>query len=1201
VNDVKHPQPAQNGSRAARIFILALFLLTACDSPPASGGTGGVGGAVGSGGVASTGGKAGASGGGPVTRISTDQFAVQLPAGTTGAGGTTGASGSSGSAASAGSAGSPVAQCFPTSPSGSPPSPPVCGDGFRGADEPCDDGNQLAGDGCSELCQITPQLVSLRVRALGVVTRINAGGGVAGTFGVDSLVTDGFTYSSSNAVSTSGVANAAPEEVYQSEHYGEFFYTFSGLSPAVRYTLRLHFAEIFHQSVGDRVFNVAINGTPVLENFDIVAVAGPNQAVVHEFSPVADSSGQIVVSFTTVVDQAKVSGLELIPPPSQGTLATEAVTQINVGGDEQGSFGADQFVTGGSTYANSNVITTSGVAHAAPAAVYQSERYGSFSYDLSGLSPSAMYIVRLHFAEIYYDTEGSRVFDVTINGTPVLESFDIVRVAGPNTAVVRDFSTFATAEGQIVVSLWGVIDLAKLSGLELLRPVDQGNASLPGRSIGVGRHPLAAGCNELAVAFSEQGNESAALYLSTFKSAGQPLGSVQVAQTKVSTPDPSVAALPGDDFVVAWTDFDDDELGIFLRKVGGGLTQGESVVANEDSAFSQSASDIVFDGSNLVVAWVDSQDPINGPDLRYRLFTPDLKPLTGDQVLVATGAVEDNVVLAGRNGHWAAAWRAGSQGKETIEVQSGSLHWTVGPFLAGAAQDRPDLIFLDETHLAVAFTMGTDPDNTGVANVPRLHAAVLDPATPGLTESFALLPAQEPYAALPSVGQSQPNLVLAADHLLVAWRSSALPDDGKGAELWSRRVPFSVNGNSITLDASHIEVPVVQNAVLRDGDQGAFRMVGTTLWPSGGIATAWDDSSRSFGATAGGTDVAVQFWPDFAETSPPAAQDVPFELSADGHYYDVNVLRRGPGFPEPTATVTFANGASQYLRPPSAAFDGDDVGAVFGGGDPSVGSPWVENPNASSTIVIDLGRVVSIGAIRPIYGITGRAPDSMQFRVAETSGQWATVVPPYLTDRTTVVTPLALTHEFPAIRARYLELTQTGTSTLGMVDLQELLVFPSAAQDPPPTTQDGYDITYLSSVTHSQNANMSASDPRTLFDKNFYSHLTGKTLAQGANGDAIVTIDLGGWFAISQVSMMYYYGYNWLLGGRIEVASHPAAWNVVVDSGRGSPLGTPEGPQTFTFTRQTARYVRLTSYFVPGVGLNVPGWNIPTMLEVQVF
>lgn len=66
-------------------------------------------------------------------------------------------------------------------------------------------------------------------------------------------------------------------------------------------------------------------------------------------------------------------------------------------------------------------------------------------------------------------------------------------------------------------------------------------------------------------------------------------------------------------------------------------------------------------------------------------------------------------------------------------------------------------MFLDESRLAVAFTKGTDPEGTGIANVSRRYAAVLDPALSGPVESFELPPARDPYAGLPALAQSAPS------------------------------------------------------------------------------------------------------------------------------------------------------------------------------------------------------------------------------------------------------------------------------------------------------------------------------------------------------------------------------------------------------------------------------------------------------------
>jgi len=63
---------------------------------------------------------------------------------------------------------------------------------------------------------------------------------------------------------------------------------------------------------GSRTFNVSINGVRVLTNFDIVATAGAkNTAVVEQFTQPASSTGDYVITFTSVISQALVSGIEV--------------------------------------------------------------------------------------------------------------------------------------------------------------------------------------------------------------------------------------------------------------------------------------------------------------------------------------------------------------------------------------------------------------------------------------------------------------------------------------------------------------------------------------------------------------------------------------------------------------------------------------------------------------------------------------------------------------------------------------------------------------------------------------------------------------------------------------------------------------------------------------------------------------------------
>jgi fibronectin type 3 domain-containing protein len=143
--------------------------------------------------------------------------------------------------------------------------------------------------------------------------QISCGGTATGTWVADKDFTGGATSGTSNAISTTGVTNPAPQEVYQHNRYGNFTYAITGLTAGASYTVRLHFAEEYWTTAGSRVFNVVIDGTQVLTNFDILATAGGEyKAVVEQFTQTVPSSGTLTIQFVTVKDNAQVNGIEIL-------------------------------------------------------------------------------------------------------------------------------------------------------------------------------------------------------------------------------------------------------------------------------------------------------------------------------------------------------------------------------------------------------------------------------------------------------------------------------------------------------------------------------------------------------------------------------------------------------------------------------------------------------------------------------------------------------------------------------------------------------------------------------------------------------------------------------------------------------------------------------------------------------------------------
>jgi len=188
------------------------------------------------------------------------------------------------------------------------------------------------------------------VAAPSTVYQINTGSSSAASpFAADQYGSGGTQRTVSDSISISGVSNPAPMAVYQSERYGNSTYTLPNLTAGGQYTVRLHFAELYQTATGRRVFNVVINGTTVLSNFDIFAVTGARyKATVREFTATANASGQIVINFQTVTDNATIEGIEIIAltpnaPPSIAAAAAATpnpvsggTTILSVLGDDDG-------------------------------------------------------------------------------------------------------------------------------------------------------------------------------------------------------------------------------------------------------------------------------------------------------------------------------------------------------------------------------------------------------------------------------------------------------------------------------------------------------------------------------------------------------------------------------------------------------------------------------------------------------------------------------------------------------------------------------------------------------------------------------------------------------------------------------------------------------------------------------------------------
>jgi fibronectin type 3 domain-containing protein len=147
--------------------------------------------------------------------------------------------------------------------------------------------------------------------------------------------------------------------------------------------------------------------------------------------------------------------------------------KINAGGGAASPFVADVDFDNAGSVSHANTIDVSGVTNPAPAAVYQSAHTTTtatpYTYTIPGFAPNSSHTVRLHFCETYFTSANQRVFDVTLNGTVVLPSFDIWVQAGnkQNKAVAKSFTVNANSNGAYIITFKKDTNSAWVSGIEV--------------------------------------------------------------------------------------------------------------------------------------------------------------------------------------------------------------------------------------------------------------------------------------------------------------------------------------------------------------------------------------------------------------------------------------------------------------------------------------------------------------------------------------------------------------------------------------------------------------------------------------------------------------------------------------------------------------------------------------------------------------
>jgi hypothetical protein len=182
------------------------------------------------------------------------------------------------------------------------------------------------------------------------------------------------------------IISGAPDQTpFQNFRAGDFSYHIP-LAPG-KYELRLYFAEVVLRMAdsGDgaenqRIFDVNINGSPLLSLFDIFSDAGgADTADIKVFENVSpDQKGFLNLDFRSIREAAWLNAIELIPNDSGRAFPVRIVAKNANYTDRKGQiWGIDRYYIGGKDTSDDKVTAGTGDPD-----LFAGLRYGHFSYRL---------------------------------------------------------------------------------------------------------------------------------------------------------------------------------------------------------------------------------------------------------------------------------------------------------------------------------------------------------------------------------------------------------------------------------------------------------------------------------------------------------------------------------------------------------------------------------------------------------------------------------------------------------------------------------------------------------------------------------------------------------------------------------------------------------------------------------------------------
>lgn len=138
---------------------------------------------------------------------------------------------------------------------------------------------------------------------------------------------------------TSTVQSKTDQEIYKTERWSDYLAYSIPVESGKQYKLTLKFAEIFFGSKGSRLFNVNVDGTLFLNNYDVFAEARAKNVAKDTSIFITPAVNSINIELKAIKDNASIKGNELIE------VGGSSVIRINCGGSALITKDGNQYVT----------------------------------------------------------------------------------------------------------------------------------------------------------------------------------------------------------------------------------------------------------------------------------------------------------------------------------------------------------------------------------------------------------------------------------------------------------------------------------------------------------------------------------------------------------------------------------------------------------------------------------------------------------------------------------------------------------------------------------------------------------------------------------------------------------------------------------------------------------------------------------------